>query len=77
MRVEHPEVVLSKMPVFKVEILAVLKHEVTRKIREAIEIRERKPAINRTKGWIVYRNTKYRSPCRLPQDIFTNNFFFT
>ena len=46
MRVEHPEVVLSKMPVFKVAILAV----VTRKIREAIEIRERKPAINRTKG---------------------------
>ena len=53
MRVEHAEVVLSKMPVFKVAILAVVKHKVTRKIREAIEIRERKPAINRTKGWIV------------------------
>ena len=53
MRVEHPEVVLSKMPVFNFAILAVVKHKVTRKIREAIERRERKPAINRTKGWIV------------------------
>ena len=53
MHVEHPEVVLSKMSIFKVTILAVVKHEVTRKIREAIEILERKPAINRMKGWIV------------------------
>ena len=53
MRMEHLEVVLSKMPIFKVAILAVVKDEETRKIREAMEIRERKPAINRTKGWIV------------------------
>ena len=51
MRVEHPEVVLSKMPVFKVAILAVVKHEVTRKIRGAIEIREKNlPSIERRDG---------------------------
>ena len=53
MREKHPEVDINKEPVFTAKILATVEMETKRKIREAIEIRERNPAINRSKGWLV------------------------
>ena len=43
----HPE---GKKPVFDVRILASTRSSTTRKLREAVEIRDRKPGINRCKG---------------------------
>ena len=49
----HQDVVLNKKPVFTAAVLAVVAHGVTRKFRESIEIRERSPKINRSKGWSI------------------------
>ena len=49
----HPETEMTKKPVFSASIIAQENDGVKRKLREAIEIRERRPAINRSKGWII------------------------
>ena len=49
----HPEVTVGKKPVFDVRILASTRSSTTRKLREAVEIRDRKPGINRCKGWVL------------------------
>ena len=52
MRTHHPREVVSKEPVFgDALILAQTERDITRKVREAVEIRDREPAINRCKGW--------------------------
>ena len=48
---QHPEEHVSKTPVFTVRILASASDAIERKAREAIEIRDRSPSINRTRGW--------------------------
>ena len=48
---EHIDESVTKEPVFTARILAVERNPVRRKAREAIEIRDRKPAINRNGGW--------------------------
>ena len=50
---KHPEIQISKAPVFTGSVIATLKSHTQRKVREAIEIRERNPQINRTKGWTL------------------------
>ena len=52
----HPEVTLKKKPVFtNARVLATESSEVTRKFREAIEIRDRQPGVNRSTGWTLIR----------------------
>ena len=52
MRLNHAEVEIAKAPVFcNATILATTNREVTRKVREAIEIRDRRPSVNKCKGW--------------------------
>ena len=47
----HPLEVVQKAPVFhNASVIATVNGEVTRKVREAIEIRDRKPLINKSKG---------------------------
>ena len=48
---KHLEVKVQKEPIFAATLLAVELNATTRKAREAIEIRDRKPLINRNKGW--------------------------
>ena len=50
---QHQDVVINKKSVFTAAVLAVVAHGVTRKFRESIEIRERSPKINRSKGWSI------------------------
>ena len=47
----HPDTPVDKTPVFRPTILAIELQVTRRKIREAIEIRNRKAKINKTKGW--------------------------
>ena len=47
----HPDIKVNKTPIFSGSILATVKGETKRKVREAIEIRRRNPRINRSKGW--------------------------
>ena len=47
----HPDTPVDKTPFFRATILAIELRVTRRKIREAIEIRDRKPQINKTKGW--------------------------
>ena len=49
----HPEHSVSKEPVFTARILALEHTVATRRLREAIEIREYRPAINRNSGWTI------------------------
>ena len=49
----HPDTEVGKKPIFKARLLARSEKETTRKIREAIEIRENCPEINRCKGWTL------------------------
>ena len=49
----HPEVEVGKKPVFKAKVLASTRSSITRKVREAVEIRDRKPGINKSKGWVL------------------------
>ena len=50
----HPTEKLDKEPVFfNANILAVAPGESQRKLREAIEIREARPAINKSRGWTL------------------------
>ena len=51
MRKHHTDVTIDKAPVFKARILAIERNVSNRKAREAIEIRDRRPAINRNKRW--------------------------
>ena len=51
MRKHHTDVTVDKAPVFRARILAIERNVSNRKAREAIEIRDRRPAINRNKGW--------------------------
>ena len=44
---------MTKKPVFSASIIAQENDGVKRKLREAIEIRGRRQAINRSKGWII------------------------
>ena len=48
---DHPTEKVGKEPVFTARILAIESNVVTRKAREAIEIRDRRPTINRNSGW--------------------------
>ena len=48
----HPQVTIEKAPIFhRAVVLAVEENNVTRKSREAVEIRDRKPSVNKCKGW--------------------------
>ena len=47
----HPDTPVDKTPIFKATILAIELRVTQRKIREAIEIRDRKPKLSKTKGW--------------------------
>ena len=48
----HPQVTIEKVPIFhRAVVLAVEENNVTRKSREAVEIRDRKPSVNKCKGW--------------------------
>ena len=52
MRRCHEEINICKVPAFhNATLVARPKYEVTRKVREAVEIRERKPLVNNSKGW--------------------------
>lgn len=54
MRQHHPEQKIDKEPVFgNARILAATSEDSQRKLREAIEIREIRPAINKSKGWTL------------------------
>ena len=54
MRRHHPTENLDKEPVFfNAKILAVAPGESQRKLREAIEIREARPTINKSRGWTL------------------------
>ena len=53
MREKHPRVEVGKAPIFSAKVLATVKMDTKRKIREAVEIRERSPTINRSKGWML------------------------
>ena len=58
MRKKHPGVTLDKAPVFgNCRIIADAPQATTRKIREAVEIRDRKPAVNRVGGWRIAKTT--------------------
>ena len=48
---KHPEITISKQPIFVARILAICANNITRKVRESIEIRDRSPKINRSRGW--------------------------
>ena len=52
MRAYHPEEFVVKESAFRnAVILAQTTGDVMRKVREAVEIRDRRPTINRCKGW--------------------------
>ena len=48
---KHRNEQVEKKPVFAAKILAIEGDSNTRKAREAIEIRDKKPSINKSKGW--------------------------
>lgn len=48
---QHPNERVNKKPIFTVELLANESDVIERKAREAIEIRDRTPSINRNRGW--------------------------
>ena len=50
---QHPEVIVGKKPIFVAKVISTSKTEMARKFREAIEIRDRKPPINKSKGWVL------------------------
>ena len=41
----------GKTPIFTARVLAFEENTIQRKAREAVEIRDRKPGINRNGGW--------------------------
>ena len=51
MKEVHPSATIGKTPIFNVELIATSRNDVTRKFREAVEIRNRQPTINRNQGW--------------------------
>ena len=51
MRKHHPGENINKEPIFSAKVLATVTNSSKRKTREAIEIRDRQPSINRSKGW--------------------------
>ena len=53
MKEKHPRVEVGKAPIFSAKVLANAKMDTKRKIREAVEICERSPTINRSKGWML------------------------
>ena len=50
MRKHHTDVTVDKAPVFRARILATERNVSNRKPCEAIEIQDRRPAINRNRG---------------------------
>ena len=51
---DHPQVTIEKAPIFHTAVvLAVEENNVTRKSREAVEIRDRKPSVSKCKGWYL------------------------
>ena len=48
---KHRNEQVEKKPVFAAKILAIEGDSNTRKAREAIKIRDKKPPINKSKGW--------------------------
>ena len=50
---KHQEIEIAKEPIFTARVLAIEKNSAKRKVREAIEIRDRQPKINRTRGWAI------------------------
>ena len=50
---KHREIEIAKEPIFTVRVLAIEKNSARRKVREAIETRDRQPKINRTRGWTI------------------------
>ena len=54
MRQHHPAEKINKEPVFgNVRIIEATSEDSQRKLNEAIEIREIRPAINKSKGWAL------------------------
>ena len=56
----------EKTPIFMARILAFEENVVRRKAREAIEIRDRKPEVNRNGGWQLDSAMKILSITRMP-----------
>ena len=52
---QHPEVIVGKKPIFEAKGISTSKTEMARKFREAIEIRDRKRPINKSKGRVLTR----------------------
>ena len=52
-REHHADVTINKKPMFIVRILAIESNVTTRKAREAIEIWDRRPAVNRNRDWLL------------------------
>ena len=50
---KHQEIEIAKEPIFTARVLTIEKNNAKRKVREAIEIRDRQPKINRTRGWAI------------------------
>ena len=50
---QHPEVTVGMQPMFEAKVISTSKTEIARKFREAIEIRDRKPPIDKSKGWVI------------------------
>ena len=53
MRTEHPDLTINKAPIFTAKLIATSTKHTVRKFREAMEIRDRKPTVNRSKGWAL------------------------
>ena len=50
---QHSEVTVGKKPIFEAKVISTSKTETARKFGEAMEIRDRKPSINKSKGWVL------------------------
>ena len=49
---QHTQVTIEKAPIFhRAVVLAVEENNVTRKSREAVEVRDRKLSVNKCKCW--------------------------
>ena len=54
---QHSEVTVRKQPIFETKVISISKTEIARKFREAIEIQDQKPPINKSKGWVLTWST--------------------
>ena len=53
MRTEHQDVIIKKGPIFTAKLTDTSTKHTVKKFQEAIEIRDRKPTVNCTKGWAL------------------------